>query len=571
MPARSFEEIVGLYQVEGTEEFEPRDWLLIYLWVCFAPKDSNLLYEDEEFDPDQMKQGLKLVEWEVGQAQSEVFTMPANYILIWIRQIWDYITKHEPNNADLIQPLLDLLSLSTVSSNIREDEKHALSALVSLPDQSIDLQFFYRMSQTQTSIEHHAVHSYGNLRDSFSKFVYVTLLNLLTRKYNNGESFPFEEVSIHNVELQKLIYDNRQLFEPWTDIIGYYQRSEWIEAGWPRLLESPSTDYKWIDVILDDLERFNQELFWIWREDRQDNEDLFSYDIFKPGYITEANLIAIYAVGAAFVKFDITLLLYLFPDTPFVNEFWKRYGEAIVFLQELYDAYSQWKSDLYWKSLLFSNNLLVEMSKICNRLATRMVNDDTFDRLRSQLVDLENKAVVEGVPLKLLFKNMPIQKVWFKNGKLYDISKQSYMFEYVNSNKMLTSSVWYFDFLRAWWDSICKSTLETRLRELIADNMPQELKQQDLDADRLLADSLRQIAMYGPKAAGSQARHNIRHAKLPRDIRRSLLETLNKITNNESAIGQLTYLGEAVKTGMMSQGIAEMELMDFIDRWREKF
>lgn len=575
MPTRSYEDIIRPYQNGGIEDsgINHVNFLMIYLSICFAPESNPLVTTGERFDPDQMKQGLAYLDSELENPNSWVRVIEGGTILTWITQVWNYIRNHEPNHTALITPLVNLLN-RTAFPLLGRDEPYNLSGLVERPDESIALLDIYRISQNQS-----ALLRYGSanwiprfvLELSFSKFVYVTLLQLLSDKFNNGQYYTYTTVRKDNAVLQKLIFDNSDLFKPYEQLIAFLQTKSdsWVDR-WPLLLEfSSPNDYMWIERLWSDFDKFKQQLFWFWRQGPSYNGELFTYEEFYPGRITKTNLIAIYAVGAAFVKFEPTLYLYLFPqDSAVVGEFWNQYGESIVLLQELYDAYQDWSDTLKNVDSSFEHNQklssFLSSSQICNRLATRMVDETTFDRLRSQLVDLAENAVVQGVPLKLLFKNMPIDSP-------DELANAPKLFATVIKNKSFTSSVWYFDYLRTWWDGICKSTLEKRLKELIVESIPSELKQQDYQADQLLLDSLRQIAMYGSRSAGSQVRHNIRHAKLSRDTRRSLLDLINKITNSESAISQLRALGIAVQTGTMSQGIADMELSDFVDRWRNVF
>lgn len=532
----------------------------MYLDTCFHQEPDAAI----ELTSERIKMGLSWLNSKLGDPTFDTKYYKSSEVLDWIIDVYKHqILAKKPID---IGPLLKLLSRSRI---VHEDIL-SLTGLVANPTVSPSLQTIYSLYASRS------VHSDMNaqlLMTNFYEFIYKFFLEKLAVKCNNGEFYEYDDITGRNQELQDTIFNNADLFEPWRNLIIYCQRNPWFKYDQLLLLRD--------DVVKDEFEyqvlerqlawdnNFSQRLFWFWRNvdqdlfDDDDNDELYTYEQYYPGYPTMANLIAIYAVGAAFVKFDPSLLLLISPEfDPIFGKFWNQYGESIGLLQELYDAYLEWsKAKTYSDSTRWGASRVLEASQFCNRLASRMVNESTFDRVRGQLVDLVNKASADSVPLKLLCDYPRIDS--------QDLAlPQPELLKKLDANGLMKNSVWWFDFLRRWWDTVCKKELETRLREIIEETIPSDLKRVDLEADQLLLDSLRKIAVQGPKAGASRIRHSIRHAKLPRDNRRSLLNFINQILNNEAALSQLTYLGESVRLGTMSEGIAEMELHDYIDRWK---
>lgn len=576
------ESVLEPYRDDG---FSPWSLERIYLWISFDPENSPNS-KGEQFNVAQMKEGLKWLDFKGVTLDASGFN--PDDLLGWIKNVYQY-TQQSPkiDSSVSLQPLLKLFRRTRKGLYKFKPS----SALVETPGQSITLRDIYQLYSSRevlpiiTYLHNQQPRGDNKYVDADSAkreivfFIYKFFIEKLAARCNNGQPYLKSEITSSNQPLQQTIFNNSDLFEPWRALIIFCQTNYWDDVDFPLLLKPESKQDDWFETQslanqFFNIQGLNDKLYWLWRYAEPDpmNGNHFTYEYMHPGYLTRANMIATYAVGAAFVKFDPSLLLCLSPEfTSIVEEFWEDYGEAITLLQELYEAYQSWNENVLAAPLggfKIESNRNLAATQVCNRLATRLVDETTFDRLRGKLVDLADKAVVEGVPLKLLIENLNlVANARAKYSEIHPFGGIANDPKYLLArHPMMVSSVWWFDYFRIWWDAVCKTTLNTRLRELIEEQMPSNLKELDSSANQVLIDSLRQVAISGPKAA-SQARHLIRHAKLPRDSRRLLLEKFQAIIADESALSQLTYLGKAVQLGTMGQAIADLELMNLIDRW----
>lgn len=170
----------------------------------------------------------------------------------------------------------------------------------------------------------------------------------------------------------------------------------------------------------------------------------------------------------------------------------------------------------------------IASSQICEKLATRFVDQSQFDDIRGALWKLGNQAVVQGVPLRFLFDNQLPQAP----------SESSYkdLMQYADdlvafSRSGLRSAVWHFDALRIWWDLLCRDVLNERLSQIIESSMPAEVVAAGYPAQVALASALRSFAAGSPIA---KVRADVARSRLPVELKQSVERRFNAVTRNRA-------------------------------------
>lgn len=347
-----------------------------------------------------------------------------------------------------------------------------------------------------------------------------------------------------------------------------------------------------------------------------------------------ADLVAFYAVAGHAYRFAPGLLLYLYPEAePVVMSFWSEYGEAISFLQDLTLAFYTWWNALpnwrkqhpsYWygtnpnesdEAVAFArmsgmvdaeSTASLSTESVCENLASRMVDETTFNRLRQQLRRLQDTAVVENVPLSFIFAtDPPVIPSYQSEVNVSLTPSQSSAFQYAQTlsglkqlviysgqvifraKSKLRSSLWWFDSLRLWWDSICKSALDFRLQQVIQNEAFGDLGQEETQkADVVLKNALRSIAggtsvggaLRGIQLAGrpSRAAYNVnpleqdmqqRRPKLSRPYVQAVSNKLRAMIADKNVMRYLKLLYEGVMDGTTTELQADWDLQLIIDEF----
>lgn len=336
-------------------------------------------------------------------------------------------------------------------------------------------------------------------------------------------------------EVKEALFDpqNQDFLRQLAELIRmHWDETEADDEIWKQAIASAGVDISKVDTV-----RMEQMLSSVWTNFVWTGTETTESGRRPRGfhYITEPNLIAVYSV-APFLPFKPELQLYLHPDQESaVNSFSEKYGYALAFLQELWEAFDGWYQEEERIVEISSQRLRnvrsdasIASSQICEKLATRFVDQSQFDDIRGALWKLGNQAVVQGVPLRFLFDNQLPQAP----------SESSYkdLMQYADdlvafSRSGLRSAVWHFDALRIWWDLLCRDVLNERLSQIIESSMPAEVVAAGYPAQVALASALRSFAAGSPIA---KVRADVARSRLPVELKQSVERRFNAVTRNRA-------------------------------------
>jgi hypothetical protein len=269
--------------------------------------------------------------------------------------------------------------------------------------------------------------------------------------------------------------------------------------------------------------------------------------------LSYSNLVAIYSVAAQWYKFEPQLQLYLYPEQgEIIENFWDSYGESIMVLQELAAGYRVW---LQSKSTANPASLQ-ELSNVCPSLVGRLADSDNVDRLRRQLLELQQNAEVTGVPLRFLFDtSMP------------QISLDDFDAQVSKAGLAgLRSSLWWFDVLRLWWDSFCQQSLGERLGEIVQSNY--EFGGREYQINSVVGEALIAFAQkFGPQRKRRAGLAVIKKSNLSESMKNEATLRFDTIIDNADAVNQLHLFDSQVRGGQLPIELARSDLEDLIKQY----
>jgi hypothetical protein len=347
-------------------------------------------------------------------------------------------------------------------------------------------------------------------------------------------------------QIEEALMENVAIFQPYSDLVHLYNVDQAFSPFSSIVSQLPPANEKTTD--------------WLIRQFR----DKWAGDIWL-GYgdsffaTTEA-LEAIYSIGCQWYSFEPQLHLYLFPEQgQVIGEFWDKYGDAILVLQELAQAYQNW-----------TEKDQEDRTKVCGNIINRFGSSQNVDRLRSLLWQLEQHAAVESVPLRFLFDTrLPVMKnemiagaVSFEHGILLDYEIQVKRM----SDKSMRSSLWWFDTLRVWWDVVCKDYLSEKMKEIIQFNSPLESQEQQINeaVSQGLIVGIGEKRLPGKRRVGLKL---INSTSLSSWKKQEAKKRLEAILATPAAVNQIELLDVMVRDYQITPEVARLDLEELINRF----
>lgn len=289
-------------------------------------------------------------------------------------------------------------------------------------------------------------------------------------------------------------------------------------------------------------------------------------------FVTLQNLKAFYSVGAQWYRFEPQLQLYLYPEqTDVITQFYDRYGESINALQELAISYQQWLNRMTPAAPSSRESIqdnFKAMSNICNLFGNRLSSVDNLNRLRQPLVELEQTAIIDNVPLSVLLENQIIQ---VPSGSSTDaLFNHSSMLR--QQNGLLHSSRWWFDVLVNWWDSLCQDVLGAQLGMIVESDLPKDVVSREEQINSAVAEALIHSAQTsGGSSRKRQAGINRLHqagTSFTKQMITQAKQRFNSILSTSDAMNQIDMLDNQVKLGLLPPSIARIELDDIVRKYQ---
>jgi hypothetical protein len=240
---------------------------------------------------------------------------------------------------------------------------------------------------------------------------------------------------------------------------------------------------------------------------------------------------------------------------------------------------------------------------VCDQLGSRLADEEVILNVRMQLRRLQDLAVVQRVPLKFLFETqlamtpfydseIDVTTGAFPELQLYNTPPNTlaelalYSRQLIDiANNGLVSSLWWFDSLRIWWDSICKSTMDANVRRIVENRMIEDLGTTESDkADTILKNALRSVAsgtsvaaaLKGIQLAGRNTRAAYpvnpiqqdlqnRNPRLNRAYVKAVSNKFKAMTADRDVMKNLQLLYQGVMSGTTTELEADWDLQTMMD------
>lgn len=340
--------------------------------------------------------------------------------------------------------------------------------------------------------------------------------------------------------VKQMVRDNLAILWPYSELVYLFnQKAMNAKTVLSEILsELPPVDLQkvaWLDRQFANLWASD---VWVGRGDKQ--------------FINMESLDAIYAVAGAWYRFEPQLQLYLYPDqAEIIGNFWEKYGESIQVLQDLADAHRDWDRNR-------------NKQDICPNLVGRLGDKENIERLRKPLFELQEKVIVQGVPLRFLFdtripqlrNDLPSEKAMLAD---YDT-------KLVDTH--LRSSLWWFDALLLWWDVVCKDYLHQKLGEII--QMDSGLEGQEQQINNVVSEALihyTQKSRVGPLRKRLNGMKVINSSNLSAWMKKEAKQRFDAILADPVAVNEIQQLDTLVQTGQLPANFARSDLEDLIQRF----